>query len=77
MGYFEMFLCGVIVFFSGMVIGTLRNHKQWAEGYDEGCKQTTENLTAYGVIVAKNIDLDEIMVEDEYGDWDRYKRVVY
>lgn len=75
MVYFEMFLCGVIVFCSGMVVGTLLNHRQWAEGYDEGCKQTTDSLTEYGVIVAKKVDLDEIMVEDKNGDWDRYKRV--
>lgn len=76
--YFGLFLAGLSCFFAGMFVGEMcagffnaPNKSQWREGYDKA----TEFFTKYGWIVARNGGINEIEVEDEHGNYHRYKRI--
>lgn len=47
----------------------------FAEGYADGYAEGMVAFTQQGVIIARNPALDEIMVEEIDGSWNRYRRV--
>lgn len=62
------FIIGIVLFvcwfFLGFVIA-------FTKGYDKA----TKFFTQYGWIVARNGGINEIEVEDEHGNYHRYKRI--
>jgi len=75
---FGLFLIGLGCFFTGMFVGEMcaaffnaPNRSQWIEGFDIAM----ESFTQYGWIVSRNGGINEIEVEDEHGNYHRYKRI--
>ena len=61
----------IAVFFVGYVVADSHHDREFTKGYDKA----TEGFTKYGWIVARNGGIHEIEVEDEHGNYHRYKRI--